>query len=171
MAKARPIPGQRPDTRFGDAAAAAIEVRAREVFEHAAGVLDMGDIERVHDMRVATRRLRAALEVFAACFPRKRHRALLGEVEALADALGERRDPDVAIEELGKIAAALGEAERPGIASLVEELRADQRRGNRSLAAMLARVHDEGLERRLLELAASARAEPPAAAPLPRAPA
>jgi CHAD domain-containing protein len=161
VAKARPIPGQRPDTRFGDAAAAAIEVRSAEVFEHAAGVLDMGDIERVHNMRVATRRLRAALEVFAACFPRKRHAALLHEVKALADALGERRDPDVAIEELEAIAGALGEAERPGIAGLIEEERAEQRRGNRVLAAMLARVHDNQLERRLLELAASAKAPAP----------
>ena len=32
-------------------------------------VLDVADIERVHDMRVATRRLRAALEVFEPCFP------------------------------------------------------------------------------------------------------
>ena len=76
MAKARPIRGLGPDTRFGDAAAAAVEVRAREVFEHADGVLDTGDIERVHDMRVATRRLRAALEVFAACFPKKEHKAV-----------------------------------------------------------------------------------------------
>ncbi len=66
MAKARPIPGLEPSTRFGDAAALTVEIRAAEVFEHAAGVLDTSDIERVHDMRVATRRLRAAMEVFAA---------------------------------------------------------------------------------------------------------
>ena len=46
-----------------------IEVRAGEVFEHADGVLDLDEIEPVHDMRVATRRLRAALEVFEPCFP------------------------------------------------------------------------------------------------------
>ena len=39
------------------------------------GVLDTSDIERVHDMRVATRRLRAALEVFA---PSSRGRAQAG---------------------------------------------------------------------------------------------
>ena len=99
-----PIRGLGPDTRFGDAAAAAVEVRAREVFEHADGVLDTGDIERVHDMRVATRRLRAALEVFAACFPKKEHEAALKQVKDLADALGERRDPDVAIEALEALA-------------------------------------------------------------------
>ena len=61
-------------------------------------MLDLDDVERVHDMRVATRRLRAALEIFEPCFPRKRHRKALKQVKALADALGERRDRDVAIE-------------------------------------------------------------------------
>ena len=75
MAKARPIPGLGPDTRFGDAAAVAVEVRAAEVFAHADGVLDTSDIERVHDMRVATRRLRAAMEVFAPCFAQRRSTA------------------------------------------------------------------------------------------------
>ena len=37
----------------------------QELFEQAEGVLDTSDIERVHDMRVATRRLRAVLEIFA----------------------------------------------------------------------------------------------------------
>ena len=68
------------------------------------GVLDIGDVERVHDMRVATRRLRAAMEVFEPCFPRKRFRKALKEVKALADALGERRDRDVEIEFLERFA-------------------------------------------------------------------
>src|SRR4051812_15263422 len=103
MAKAREIPGIAPTTPFRDAAAATVETRADEVFEHSADVLDTGDIERVHDMRVATRRLRAALEVYAAAFPKKPHKAALREVKALADTLGERRDPDVHIEELERI--------------------------------------------------------------------
>ena len=82
MARSRPIPGLGPGTRFADAAAAAVEVRAEELFSHSEGVLDTTDIERVHDMRVATRRLRAALEVFAVCFPRKEHKRVLREVKA-----------------------------------------------------------------------------------------
>ena len=154
MARARPIPGLAADTRFGDAAAAAVETRAREVFAHAAGVLDPGEIERVHDMRVATRRLRAVLEVFAPCFPRKRHRELLGEVKRLADALGERRDPDVAIDRLRELEQAL---HRAGIESLVGELRTDQSAGNERLAAALEHAHEADLAQRLLALAEKAR--------------
>ena len=54
-------------------------------------------------MRVATRRLRAAIEVFWPCFPPKQGKQILAEVKALADALGERRDRDVAIEALGDV--------------------------------------------------------------------
>jgi len=155
MAKARRIPGLEPGTRFGDAAASALEVRAAEVFAHADGVLDIGDIERVHDMRVATRRLRAAMEVFAACFPPKEHAKLLKEVKLLADALGGRRDPDVAIEELEAIAAELDGVR--GLRSLLDELRADQERGNEALETALQRVLDERLAERLAALAEAAR--------------
>ncbi len=153
MAKARTIPGLGPDTRFADAAAAAVEVRAAEVFEHSAGVLDTQNIERVHAMRVSTRRLRAALEVFAVCFPRKEHRRVLKEVKALADALGERRDPDVAIAALEGVAAELTRADRSGIESLAAELREEQKQGNASLERALGRARDSHLEERLAALA------------------
>lgn len=159
MAKARTIPGLGADTRFGDAAAAAVEVRALEVFEHADGVLDTTDIERVHDMRVATRRLRAALEVFAGCFPEREHGKLLHEVKALADALGQRRDPDVAVAALEAIAAQLDEPDRPGIEGLANEFRADQERANESLAEALEQVREGSLAERLQQLAGAARRE------------
>ena len=157
MAKARKIPELEPQTRFGDAAASTVEVRAAEVFLHADGVLDVSDIERVHDMRVATRRLRAAMEVFAACFPAKEHAKLLKEVKRLADALGERRDPDVAIEELEALAEAFSPADRPGVAGLVEELRAEQAAANETVARALARLQERRLAERLQELAEAAR--------------
>ena len=159
MAKARPIPGLASETLFGDAAAAAVEVRAAEVFVHSAGVLDTKDVEGVHAMRVSTRRLRAALEVFAVCFPRKEHKRLLREVKALADALGERRDPDVAIGALTNAAAELTQAEDAGIASLTAELREDQRRGNAGLEQALERVGAGHLEARLAALARAARSD------------
>ena len=157
MAKALPIPGLNPGTRFADAAAASVEVRAREVFAQAHGVLDISDIERVHDMRVATRRLRAAMEVFAACFSKSEHKRLLREVKALADVLGERRDPDVAIAALEGIAAELAAADRPGIEGLTDEMSRGQGRGNDRLAAALEELGRSRLEERLLALAQTAR--------------
>ena len=156
MAKARQIPGLGGDIRFGEAAARAVEVRSKEVFEQADGVLDMSDPERVHDMRVATRRLRAALEIFAACFPKAEHKALLREVKELADALGERRDPDVQVEALERLKAGLGQAERTGVNGLVAEIRARREQGNERVEAALERVREQRLEQRLAELAGRA---------------
>src|SRR5262249_46295196 len=134
-----------------------IEVRVDEVFEHSEGVLDMEDIEGVHDMRVATRRLRAALEVFAPCFPAKRHRRALKRVKALADALGERRDRDVAIEFLTKFSEAAPEGDLAAVGALVERLRAEQRQANDELAPYVTAKRLKKLRRRLRRLVEAAR--------------
>lgn len=157
MARAREVPGFDCEGSFGSAAARVVGVRAAEVFEHAEGVLEMEEIERVHDMRVATRRLRAALEVFAPCFPAKRHRRALRRVKALADALGERRDRDVAIEFLAGFAAEAPEGDRAGVEALIERLREEQREANEALAPYVARKRLKKLRRRLDRLVKAAR--------------
>ena len=156
MAKARRVPGLDGDISFAEAARRTVEVRSQEVFEHAEGVLDTSDIERVHAMRVATRRLRAALEIFAPCFPKKEHKLVLNEVKKLADALGERRDPDVQIANLEMLRDALGQGERTGINGLVAEIRGRQREGNELLEAELDRIRELKLNERLQALAGSA---------------
>ncbi len=118
----------------------------------------MEDIEPLHDMRVATRRLRAALEVFAPCFPRKRHRRVLKRVKELADALGERRDRDVAIEFLTGLEAETPQADRAGLAALVERLREEQRDANEALAPYVKPKRLKKLRRRLRRLVKAAKA-------------
>lgn len=142
---------------FSRVAARVVEVRAAEVFEHSKGVLDLDEIERVHDMRVATRRLRAAMEVFEPCFPRKRHRKALKRVKALADGLGERRDRDVTIELLQSLTCELREADREALGALVETLREEQRAANEELAPFVAPKRLRKLRRRLDELVEATR--------------
>ena len=157
MAKARDIPGIRPEATFREAAASAVEVRAEEVFSFRDRVLDTTDIEGVHAMRVATRRLRAVMEIFAVCFPAKQHRRALREVKNLADVLGERRDPDVMIDGLEAVATNLGRQDRSGIRQLEATLRAEQAQANVRLAAFLERIDRYRLRERLVALAAEAR--------------
>jgi CHAD domain-containing protein len=158
MAKARPIPGLEAEEPYATAAAKIVAVRAREVADHSRDVLDVNDIERVHDMRVATRRLRAALEIFEPCFPRSRHRETLREVKAIADALGERRDRDVAIAALESFASEMPAADRPGIETLVERLRVEQSDANEALAPVITAERLAALSERLSELVMEAEA-------------
>ena len=156
MAKAADIDVS-PWEPYAVAAARIVRVRAQELFEHADGVLDTEDIERVHDMRVATRRLRAVLEIFEPCFPAAPFKAALRDVKGLADALGERRDPDVHIAGLEAFAAKVPAADRAGVKLLVERQRARQAAGNGVLASALERVRENDLEARLLALAEAAQ--------------
>ena len=149
-----------PSEPYRTAGARIVRVRADELFAHADGVLDTRDIERVHDMRVASRRLRAVLEIFAPCFPAAEFKGVLRDVKRIADALGERRDPDVHIDAMRAFAKAAPAAARPGVARIVEDLRERQAQGNAVLAAELERVVERGLHGRLHALADAADATP-----------
>jgi CHAD domain-containing protein len=159
MAKPKPIPELTAEDSYADAAAKIVSVRSAELSEHARGVLDTGDIERVHDMRVATRRLRAALEVFEPCFPGKPYRQALDEVKRLADTLGERRDRDVAIAALHGFNDQMPAPDRKGVSSLIQQLRDEQAEANLELAPLVGDQNLGALRESLDELVLAARAK------------
>ncbi|MDD1693783.1 MAG: CHAD domain-containing protein, partial [Methanoregula sp.] len=61
------------------------------------GVRVAEDIEYIHRMRVASRRLRAALTLFRTCFPQKQNSRWMKEITGITRALGDARDTDVQI--------------------------------------------------------------------------
>ncbi len=156
MAKAKPIPDLSAEQSYADAAARIVSVRAAELTENAQGVLDTSDIERVHDMRVATRRLRAALEIFEPCFAANPYEEALGEVKRLADALGERRDRDVSIAALDAFNEQMPTPDRRGIGSLIGQLVEEQGQANRELTPLVESSHLASLRESLAELVATA---------------
>ena len=157
MAKARVIEGLVPDRPYAEAASRIVSMRAQELAEHAERVLDVTDIEGVHDMRVASRRLRAALEIFEPCFPETDFRALLSDVKELADALGERRDRDVTIAALSDFSERVSAGERPGLNSLVARIRAEQSEANTALAPYVDQECIGSLGRRIDALVGATR--------------
>jgi CHAD domain-containing protein len=62
-----------------------------------AGARKAEDIEHIHRMRVASRRLRAALPLFRDCYPEKNFRFWTTEIRKITRALGAARDADVQI--------------------------------------------------------------------------
>lgn len=157
MAKARLIPDLSAEQSYAEAAARIVSVRAGELTEYAHGVLDTGDIERVHDMRVATRRLRAALEIFEPCFPAEAYGQALREVKRLADALGERRDRDVSIVALHAFNEQMPAPDRRGVDSLIRRLAEEQDEANVELAPLVESSHLSSLRETLTELVGSVR--------------
>ena len=104
MAKAKQIEGLDCDGEAGAGIRLVLLSWLDEMCGFREAALDWSDPEGVHDMRVASRRLRGALKDFAPYLPRRgRFAEAREEVKRLARALGEVRDEDVAIGELEKL--------------------------------------------------------------------
>ncbi|MSP60606.1 MAG: CHAD domain-containing protein [Myxococcales bacterium] len=119
MARAWPVPGIAAETPVDVAAPRILAVRLDEVAHHRERALLRTDPEDLHDLRVATRRLRAALRLLGGPLAQAEP-----GVKALGDALGWVRDIDVQVAWLERVRAVADRDERPGIAWLLDERRA-----------------------------------------------
>lgn len=109
--------------------------------------------EPVHQMRVWSRRSRAALEIFHICFEGKAFAEVEREVKATTDALSEARDLDVMMENLKARADKLPASHRTGIESLIARLH-DGREGlQRNVAAAVTDLESHNLAQRFRDLA------------------
>jgi len=116
-----------PDPSLRLLAASALGERLAAMRQHIPGVREAEDIEAVHQMRVYSRRLRAALKVFQPTLPDKKAKRWRKEIRKVTKALGDARDLDVQIEFLDGVLADLDDRKlRPGIQRL--RLRLSQRR-------------------------------------------
>jgi CHAD domain-containing protein len=110
----------------GEVAFAILRRHFAAMLAHEPGVRLGEDPEELHDMRVATRRLRAALKLYKEVLPRRAER-YERDLRFFAGALGEVRDLDVHLERLAAEASRNGEALEEVSAALVQR-RAETRR-------------------------------------------
>ncbi len=96
-----------PDPGYRLYGAAYLLQLAADLAGESEGVIQGTDSEYIHRMRVASRRLRAALPLFAGCFPEKSYAAWLREVKLITRSLGRARDLDVQIAYLREYAGSL----------------------------------------------------------------
>jgi CHAD domain-containing protein len=84
-----------------------------------AGTRDGDDVEDLHDMRVAVRRMRAAWRVFDDAFKSSRTKRLRRRLESLSDKLGTVRDLDVLTQGLEAYRLGLDPEQQPGLDPLL----------------------------------------------------
>ncbi|GAA3459311.1 CYTH and CHAD domain-containing protein [Saccharothrix longispora] len=92
LAPAAPAPGR--GTSAADVVLAYVREQA-EALRHQDPRVRRGEDDAVHQLRVATRRMRSALQAFGAVVERDRTRALTDELKWLAGVLGDARDLEV----------------------------------------------------------------------------
>ncbi len=137
MAKPKPIRGIDCDATAADAIRLVVTTRMGEMYALRDQALDWSNPKGIHDMRVASRRLRSALHDFIPYLRKRRLTASLRGIKAIADALGEVRDQDVAIIALDKLATKAPPEVSPGIQLLTEGRRAKRDRALKELTAFL----------------------------------
>ena len=116
-----------PDASYALFGAEALLKRLQALTQEMDGVRLAQDIECVHRMRVASRRLRNALALFEECMPRKKLPDWQKQIRRITRALGTVRDTDVQIDWLDEILRDLADARhKAGIERL--RLRLRQRR-------------------------------------------
>jgi triphosphatase len=115
---------------IGEVAYAVMREQFEAFLRHEPGTRLGEDPEELHDMRVASRRARSAMQIFAGALP-VRSRRFRDELKWIAGELGEVRDLDVQLEQLaGWISEAAEEDREPlrNLTAVIEERRAKARR-------------------------------------------
>ena len=103
------------------------------------------DIEGVHDVRVASRRLRAAMDVAAPAFPAAWYKPLHSLAKEITSELGAVRDRDVMLEYLTAQRDAAPPNERPGIDRLIGRIDRERAAARAEMETFLQGLADRGV--------------------------
>lgn len=110
------IPGVDASTPLWEAAPLLLSARAAPLFTIAAQTDIATDADAVHDLRVATRRVRETLRLVRAVYPAKPSSRWYRRMRRLTRALGRVREADVALAGLGEVRTNLGDADALAVA-------------------------------------------------------
>jgi CHAD domain-containing protein len=104
------------------------------------------DIEFIHRMRVASRRLRSAFPLFETCLPAKKSKGWQEQIKNITQALGAARDADVQIDRLQTFYASITDLRfRPGVARLLLRLRQKRSRLQAPIGEAMESVKASGV--------------------------
>lgn len=147
MAKAKEIEGLNCDGNAAGEIRLVLSERLEEMCQLRAAALEWSDIEGVHDMRVASRRLRSALRDFKPYLRQRKLSSVARELKRIADALGAVRDEDVAIMALEELQIEAPSEVAAGIVALTDERRNGREAERASLAKTIAPNELAGLQK------------------------
>ena len=129
---------------IGDVAYAVMRRNLSAMLAHEAGTRLGEDPEELHDMRVASRRLRAALDLFSDFLPVRAAQVRTG-LGWVADHLGSVRDLDVQLERVAQWMEELSEDDRGALRELESILGRERAAARRSLLTALESTRYEHL--------------------------
>lgn len=122
-----------------------------QMMSYKEGAKDGTDIEFVHEMRVTSRRLRAAMDNFADCFPEKAFKKHYKRVKAITRTMGSVRDLDVLITRFQRELDTLSEVEQMDIQGLIEHLQCQREEARKPMLMLFAKLEEINFETKFLK--------------------
>jgi CHAD domain-containing protein len=153
-------------TPLGEAAPALLLTKADPLFKLESAAAGGADMDAVHDMRVASRRLREVMRLLAPVYPSKEFRAWYKRVRRITRALGPVRDADVFIDDFTKMLRDLGPGGSRAVAFMVGYRMGLRERELEALNDELAKLDLATSRKAFARLGRSASDSPEAASPL-----
>ena len=140
------------DARYDEALGRLIAERFRHLWTALPRALDTQDTEAVHDIRVASRRLRAAMDVGVDCFPASWFRPLHHLAKDVTTRLGAVRDREVLLAYFQAERATAPPAESTGLDRLIARLSSELDHHRRDMETYLGEIQtspmvDESIRR------------------------
>ena len=123
--------------------------RTKKFLEWPREILKHEDIEAVHKMRVASRRLRAALDAYQSCCEPKMFKKVYRQVKKAADVLGAARDTDVMLQNLQQQLAQTSTQHKAGVQWLINRLETYRQQTRQDLDAFLHALDEDKLKQQV----------------------
>jgi CHAD domain-containing protein/transposase-like protein len=130
-------PGVLPEDGLADAGRKVWLYQLAQMLANNEGTRLGADIEALHDMRVATRRMRAAFDVFGEAFEAKALKPHLRGLRATGRALGPARDLDVFLEKAHAYESTLPADEQDGLQPLLDAWQEQRRIARENMVTYL----------------------------------
>ena len=150
MAKGSDVRALTPEDGAREAGVKILWTRFEDMWSYRGSVSKDFDIDGVHDMRVASRRLRTAMQTFKPCFGKKAFKEHAVRIKHVADLLGEVRDRDVLLAELKDDLEHLPEDERSGLQGLIDSMKSERKMYRETLKRALDELDRAAYDREFL---------------------
>ncbi len=140
-----------PDETLESCARQIIVHYFQQMMSYKAGAKDGTDIGFVHDMRVTSRRLRAAMDNFTDCFREKSFKKHYKKIKAITRTMGSVRDLDVLIAHFQREVDTLSEVEQADIHRLIERLQHEREVARKPMLTLFAELEESDFEKEFME--------------------
>ncbi len=155
MAKALPLYAVNPQETLRSNAPLMLHTRLEELYQFAPYISDPAKVDELHNMRIASKRLRYTLEIFAPCFTSKEFEKLSSQVKSVQEQIGEIHDRDVRgplLQAFLDSHAAHRPEIRPGLERLIGSQQSERAVLYRKFITYWDKLQKQGFKREFLQM-------------------